>query len=113
MGFAGGVVEDFEEYAFQRYRRFHRQQVAAALVELGDEGRQGGLGQFAFELAVIGSKARDSDPEVSFMATQTISTNPIRSSARLSRSCTAEVVSAFRTAWLELLPRASRMIFGG
>jgi hypothetical protein len=54
---AGGG-EDFEEDAFQRYRRFYRQQVAAGLVELGDEGRQRGLGQFAFELTVIGSKAR-------------------------------------------------------
>ncbi|MDP3977126.1 MAG: hypothetical protein Q8P85_03890 [Pseudomonas sp.] len=109
----GGVVEDFEEHAFQRHRRFYRQQVAAGLVELGDEGRQRGLDQFTLELAVIESKANTSDPEVSFTVTQTISTNPIRSSARLSRSCTAEVVSACRTAWLELLPRASRTIFRG
>ena len=51
LGFVGGVVEDFEEHAFQRHRRFYPQQVATGLVELGDEGWQRGLGQFAFELA--------------------------------------------------------------
>jgi len=58
LGLAGGCVEDLEEHAFQRYRRVYREQVAAALVELGDEGRQRGLGQFAFELAVAAIASR-------------------------------------------------------
>jgi hypothetical protein len=66
LGIVGGCVEDFEEHAFQRHRRFYREQVAAALVEVGDEGRQRGLGQFApglrWRLFGLRSRSRDANP---------------------------------------------------